>query len=84
MIDMTNILLTLIAVLLLARIALQACPGRAFKRAILCAKSLDELVCQLCDGLEYWDYELVSILKDDDGLWIAILQRKKFKNYMEK
>lgn len=83
---MTNILLILIATLLLAQIVLQevwrtitnASTNECY-RAILCAGSLDELTNQLCDGLEYWDYELVSIVKDDDGLWIAILQRKKFK-----
>lgn len=90
---MTNILLSIIAVLLFARIVLQV---RQDKRAVeklyasayevrkvaIVAKSADELYDRLREKWEYCDYELVSIIKDK-GEFYAFLQSKKIKNYYE-
>lgn len=88
---MTNILLSIIAVLLFARIVLQIWQGKravekgyasayAVQKAAIVAKSADELYDRLCERWEYCDYELVSIIKDK-GEFYAFLQSKKIKTY---
>lgn len=88
---MTNILLSIIAVLLFARIVLQIRQGKravekgyasayCVRKVAIVAKSADELYDRLCEKWEYCDYELVSIIKDN-GEFYAFLQSKKIKNY---
>lgn len=90
---MTIILLSIIAVLLFARIVLQVRQGKravekgyasayGVRKVAIVAKSADELYDRLCDKWEYCDYELVSIIKDK-GEFYAFLQSKKIKNYYE-
>ena len=89
----TTILLTLIAVLLLARMILQVWQGKeTLKRAYattrnvrkitVLAKTAEELNDKLCDEGWWRDYELVTIIKDK-GLFYAFLQSKEIKKYME-
>lgn len=88
---MTNILLSIIAVLLFARIVLQIRQGKRavekefasayeVRKVAIVAKSADELYERLCEKWEYCDYELVSIIKDK-GEFYAFLQSKKIKTY---
>lgn len=88
---MTIILLSIIAVLLFARIVLQIKQGKravekgyasayGVRKVAVVAKSADELYDRLCEKWEYCDYELVSIIKDK-GEFYAFLQSKKIKNY---
>ncbi len=90
---MTNILLSIIAVLLFARIVLQVRRGKrvvekryasayGVRKVAVVAKSADELYDRLCEKWEYCDYELVSIIKDK-GEFYAFLQSKKIKTYYE-
>lgn len=90
---MTNILLSIIAVLLFARIVLQIRHGKravekgyasayGVRKVAIVAKSADELYNRLCEKWEYCDYELVSIIKDK-GEFYAFLQSKKIKNYYD-
>lgn len=90
---MTNILLSIIAVLLFARIVLQIREGKravekgyasayGVRKVAIVAKSADELYDRLCEKWEYCDYELVSVI-EDDGVFYAFLQSKKIKNYYE-
>lgn len=90
---MTNILLSIIAVLLLARIVLQIRQGKravekgyasvcGVRKVAVVAKSADGLYDRLCEKWEYCDYELVSIIKDK-GEFYAFLQSKKIKNYYD-
>lgn len=90
---MTNILLSIIAVLLFARIALQVRQGKravergyasayGVRKVAIVAKSVDELYDRLCEKWEYCDYELVSIIKDKSEFY-AFMQSKKIKNYYE-
>lgn len=90
---MTNILLSIIIALLLARIALQVRRGKravekgyasayGVRKVAVVAKSADELYDRLCEKWEYCDYELVSIIKDK-GEFYAFLQSKKIKTYYE-
>lgn len=91
---MTDILLSIIAVLLFARIFLQIKQGKrtlekvyasayGVRKVVVTAKTADELYRRLCEQWEYCDYELVSIIKDK-GEFYAFLQSKKIKNYYEK
>lgn len=68
---MTNILLSIIAVLLFARIVLQVRQGKralekvyasayGVRKVAIVAKSADELYDRLCEKWEYCDYELLS------------------------
>lgn len=90
---MTNILLAIIIVLLIARIVLQVRQGKRavekgyasayeVRKVAIVAKSADELYDRLCEKWEYCDYELVSIIKDK-GEFYAFLQSKKIKNYYD-
>lgn len=90
---MTNILLSIIAVLLFARIVLQVWHGKramekgyasayGVRKVAIVAKSADELYDRLCEKWEYCDYELVSIIKDK-GEFYAFLQSKKIRNYYD-
>lgn len=90
---MTNILLSIIAVLLLARIALQVVQGKRavekgyaapceVRKVVMTAKTAEELSYRLCVQWEYCDFELVAIIKDK-GEYYAFLQTKKIKNYYE-
>lgn len=90
---MTNILLSIIAVLLFARIVLQIRQGKrtvekgyvsayGVRKVAIVAKSADELYDRLCERWEYCDYELVSIIKDK-GEFYAFLQSRKIKTYYE-
>lgn len=84
---MTNILLTLIAVLLLARFILQLRQGkrvyyttRAVKRVVVDGNSIEDLRDKLCEKWWYSDYEIVSVI-EDRGIFYAFLQSKDFYNY---
>lgn len=90
---MTNILLSIIIALLLARIVLQIRQGKravergyasayGVRKVAIVAKSADELYDRLCEEWEYCDYELVSIVKDK-GEFYAFLQSKKIKTYYD-
>lgn len=90
---MTNILLSIIAVLLFARIVLQVRQGKRavekghasayeVRKVAIVAKSADELYDRICEKWEYCDYELVSIIKDK-GEFYAFLQSKKIKTYYD-
>lgn len=90
---MTNILLSIIAVLLFARIVLQIKQGKRavekgyasayeVRKVAIVAKSADELYDRLCEKWEYCGYELVSIIKGK-GEFYAFLQSKKIKNYYD-
>lgn len=90
---MTNILLSIIIVLLFARIVLQVRQGKrvvergyasayGVRKVAIVAKSADELYDRLCEEWEYCDYELVSIIKDK-GEFYAFLQSKKIKTYYD-
>lgn len=90
---MTNILLSIILVLLIARIVLQIKQGKrtlekvyasayGVRKVVVTAKTAEELSKRLCDNWEYCDYELVSIIKND-GKFYAFLSSKKIKNYYE-
>lgn len=90
---MTDILLSIIAVLLFVRIALQVMQGKravekwyasayGVRKVAIVAKSAEELYDRLCEKWEYCDYELVSIIKDK-GEFYAFLQSKKIKNCYE-
>ena len=90
---MTNALLLLIAVLLFARIVLQIWQGKRavekgyaapseVRKAVVTAYSVEGLCDRLCEKWEYCDYELVSVIEDDD-VFYAFLQSKKIKNYYE-
>lgn len=90
---MTNILLSIIAVLLFARIVMQIQQGKRavekgyasayeVRKVAIVAKSADELYDRLCEKWECCDYELVSIIKDK-GEFYAFLQSKKIKNYYD-
>lgn len=90
---MTNILLSIIAVLLFARIVLQIRQGKqamekgyasayGVRKVAIVAKSADELYDRLCEKWEYCDYELVSIIKDKGELY-AFLQSKKIRTYYD-
>ncbi len=90
---MTNILLSIIAALLFARIVLQVWQGKrdvqkgyasayGVRKVAVVAKSADELYDRLCEKWEYCDYELVSIIKDK-GEFYAFLQSKKIKHHYE-
>lgn len=90
---MTNILLSIIAVLLFARIVLQIKQGKRavekgyasayeVRKVAIVAKSADELYDRLCEKWEYCDYELVSVI-EDKGVFYAFLQSKKIKKYYE-
>lgn len=90
---MTNILLSIIIALLLARIVLQIKQGKravekgyasayGVRKVAIVAKSADELYDRLCEKWEYCDYELVSIIKDK-GEFYAFLQSKKIKHHYE-
>ena len=91
---MTNILLTIIAVLLLARIVLQIKQGKRavekgyaasseVRKTVVVANSAEGLYDRLCYRWEYCDYELVSII-EDNGVFYAFLQSKKIKTYYDK
>lgn len=90
---MTNILLSIIAVLLFARIVLQVRQGKravekgyasayGVRKVAIVAKCADELYNRLCERWEYCDYELVSII-EDKGEFYAFLQSKKIKTYYD-
>ncbi len=91
---MTNILLVIIIVLLIARFILQMWQAeRRYKDAyatatnvrkvVVTAHSALELKERLCDDWWYCDYELVSIIREND-VYYAFLSQKKIKNYIEK
>lgn len=90
---MTNILLSIITVLLFARIVLQIWQGKRtvekgyaatseVRKTIVAADSPESLYDRLCEKWEYCDYELVSVI-EYDGVFYAFLQSKKIKNYYE-
>lgn len=86
----TNILLTLIAVLLLVRIVLQVWRDkrayyttRAVKRVVVDGNSIEDLRDKLCEKWWWSDYEIVSVIKDR-GIFYAFLQSKEIKSYIEK
>lgn len=90
---MTNILLSIIAVLLFARIVLQVRQGKRavekgyaapceVRKTVVVSDSPEGLYDRLCEKWEYCDYELVSVI-EDDGVFYAFLQSKKIKNYYE-
>lgn len=82
----TNILLTLIAVLLLARIAYRDKRAyyttRAVKRVVVDGNSIEDLRDKLCEKWWWSDYEIVSVI-EDRGIFYAFLQSKEIKSYME-
>lgn len=90
---MTNILLSIIAVLLLARIVLQVRQGKravekgyaatySVRKVVIVTKSADELYERICKNWEYCDYEIAAIIHDN-GKFYAFMQSKKIKNYYE-
>ena len=89
--NMTDILLIIIIVLLIARVALQIWQGTravsdeyatatAVRKVVVKAKTADELQQRLCEQWWYSDYELVAIIKDK-GEFYAFLESKKVRNY---
>lgn len=90
---MTNILLSIIAVLLFARIVLQIWQGKRavekgyassceVRKVVVDGNSIQDLCDKLCDKWWYCDYELVSVI-EDSGIFYAFLQLKRFKTYYE-
>lgn len=87
---MTNILLSIIAVLLLARIVLQVwqgkreyCTTRAVKRVVVDGNSVEDLRDKLCNKWWWCDYEIAAII-EDKGVFYAFLQSKEVKTHYEK
>lgn len=90
---MTDILLSIIAVLLFARIVLQIRQGKRavekgyassceVRKVVVDGNSIEDLRDKLCDKWWYCDYELVSII-EDRGIFYAFLQSKKIKTYYD-
>lgn len=86
---MTNLLLTSIAVLLLARVILQihefrriinrsSCTTINIQRVAVTGKTVSDLCDKLCDERWYPDYVLVAVTKDK-GLFYAFLESREFK-----
>lgn len=91
----TNILLTLIAVLLLARIALQVWQGKEILKKAYATASEVENRLVVCNRSQYHvrevlkkmqsdRWELVSAHLTKNGNQALYFTRKKIKNYMEK
>lgn len=90
---MSNIMLSIIAVLLFARIVLQVREGKRavekgyaatseVRKTVVVSDSPECLYDRLCEKWEYCDYELVSVI-EDDGVFYAFLQSKKIKTYYD-
>lgn len=96
---MTNILLSIIAVLLFARIVLQVRQGkRALEKVYAATSEVENKTSTVIDEydlrieLDNWGrrgYELVSVVvsghndKDDCNIYTLFFTRKKIKNYYE-
>lgn len=90
---MTDILLIIIAVLLGVCITLQVWQGkRAFdcyattrnvRKVVVTDDTLDGLISKIIDEFWWSDYELVTIVRDEDG-YHAFMQCREIKNYYGK
>lgn len=91
--NMTSILLTIIAVLLVARFILQVIQGKRamsklysttseVRKVVVAGNSIEDLRDKLCGKWWYCSYELVAII-EDEGIFYAFLQSRKIQNYYD-
>lgn len=90
---MTNILLSIIAVLLFARIILQVRQGkRAVEKGYAAPSEVENMrvrmreVWQIDDDLKEYSkrgYELVAVVRTDNGRFDLFFTRKKIKTYYD-